>query len=125
MSILIIFTSRVRDVCYRLFLILFLTSSLGVIVLYWSWYTYYSYDNDTSLLYDDKNGVCFVLTLIFLLLLGPVCLNYRNIELNTQEGRTSAGTKRTRAQGRQRERGRARSPPPKYQEALAPQTSRS
>ena len=109
----------------RLFIILFLTSSLGVIVLYWSWYAYYSYDSD-RLVYEDQSGLCLGLTLIFLLLLGPVCLNYRNIEL-TLNPRGSEGNKRTRGQsGRQRNRDRERSPPPKYQETLAgSQTSRS
>ena len=103
---------------------MFLTSSLGVIVLYWSWYAYYNYDTD-RLVYEDQTGLCLVLTLIFLVLLGPVCLNYRNIELLSQHGRASSGTKRTRRRS-DRERERARSPPPKYQETQGgPQTSRS
>ena len=101
----------------RLFIILFLTSSLGVIVLYWTWYAYYNYDTD-RLVYEDQTGLCLLLTLVFLVLLGPVCLNYRNIELTTQQAGTRAGTKRTRGQN-YRERERARSPPPKYQESLA------
>lgn len=100
----------------RLFIILFLTSSLGVIVLYWTWYAYYNYDTD-RLVYEDQTGLCLLLTLVFLVLLGPVCLNYRNIELTTQQAGTRAGTKRTRGQN-YRERERARSPPPKYQESL-------
>ena len=108
----------------RLFIILFLTSSLGVIVLYWSWYAYYNYDSD-RLVYEDQTGLCLVITLIFLLLLGPVCLNYRNIELLSHHGRASAANKRTRGH-QHRERERPRSPPPKYQESLGgPHTARS
>ena len=103
---------------------MFLTSSLGVIVLYWSWYAYYSYDTD-RLVYEDQTGLGLGLTLIFLLLLGPVCLNYRNIELTLHHQRGSEGNKRTRGPGT-RERERGRSPPPKYQESLGlAHTSRS
>ena len=32
---------------------MFMTSSLGVLVLYWGWYSYYSHDSDT-LVHSDQ-----------------------------------------------------------------------
>ena len=100
-----------------------MTSSLGVIVLYWGWYTYYSYDSDT-LVYDDQTGTCLVITLVFLLLLLPVCLQYRSIELHLARGGGGGGhhdedreAKRHHHHRQDRQRQRDRSPPPKYHES--------
>ena len=99
-----------------------MTSSLGVIVLYWSWYTYYSYDSD-SLVYDDQTGVCLVLTGTFLLALVPVCLHYRNIELtqDTGAGEGDKTRRHLRHHRRHADQHRDRSPPPKYQETVISQ----
>ena len=98
-----------------------MTSSLGVMVVYWSWYTYYSYDSD-SLVYDDQTGVCLVLTVVFLVAVLPVCIHYRNIELEQVSRTRESADKETRRQARPHRRHhcreRDRSPPPKYQESL-------
>ena len=100
-----------------------MTSSLGVVVIYWGWYTYYSYDSDT-LVYDDQTGTGLAITMIFLLLLLPVCLQYRTIELQLAGGGTHddgdrhGDIKIQRHHLRhERHRQRDRSPPPKYHES--------
>lgn len=110
----------------RLFIIVFMTSSLGVVVLYWSWYTYYSYDTDT-LVYEDQTGTCLVITFIFLLLLLPVCLHYRSVELQLSGGDTHNVDDRDRHRvgdikrhHHRHHRHRDRSPPPKYHESFQP-----
>ena len=100
-----------------------MTSSLGVVVLYWSWYTYYSYDTDT-LVYEDQTGTCLVITFIFLLLLLPVCLHYRSVELQLSAGDAHNVDDRDRHRvgdikrhHHRHHRHRDRSPPPKYHES--------
>ena len=90
-------------------------------VVYWSWYTYYSYDSD-SLVYDDQTGVCLLLTGTFLLALLPVCLHYRNIELHQDQEADQGKTRRhLRPHRRHAGQHRDRSPPPKYQETVMSQ----
>jgi len=101
----------------RLFIIIFMTSSLGVLVMYWAWYTYYSYDSDT-LVYDDQTGVCIAISLSFLVLLLPVCLQYRSLELQSISADQGEGRESRKAEGRQERQHRDRSPPPKYQESF-------
>ena len=102
-----------------------MVSSLGVVVLYWGWYAYHSNDSDDmSYVYDDMTGLGLIVTLIFLVLLIPVCLHYRSIELQQGGGSQSVDRERQgdiktrRNQHRQdRHRNRERSPPPKYHES--------
>lgn len=109
----------------RLFIITFMVSSLGVVVLYWGWYAYHSNDSDDmSYVYDDMTGLGLIVTLIFLVLLIPVCLHYRSIELQQGGGSQSVDRERQgdiktrRNQHRHdRHRNRERSPPPKYHES--------
>ena len=108
---------------FRLFIIVFMTSSLGVVVLYWSWYTYYSYDSDT-LVYEDQTGTCLAITFIFLLLLLPVCLHYRSVELQLSGGGGPSADERdchrvgdAKRHHHRHHRHRDRSPPPKYHES--------
>ena len=114
---------RLTMTFFRLFIIVFMTSSLGVVVLYWSWYTYYSYDTDT-LVYEDQTGTCLVITFIFLLLLLPVCLHYRSVELQLSAGDAHNVDDRDRHRvgdikrhHHRHHRHRDRSPPPKYHES--------
>lgn len=105
----------------RLFIIVFMTSSLGVVVLYWGWYSYYSHDSDT-LVHSDQTGTCLVITAIFLLLLLPVCLHYRGLELHHHSAGGGHGSSDTSAKlrhhGPRGHRHRERSPPPKYHESF-------
>ena len=84
--------------------------------MYWAWYTYYSYDSDT-LVYDDQTGVCIAISLSFLVLLLPVCLQYRSLELQSISADQGEGRESRKAEGRQERQHRDRSPPPKYQES--------
>jgi len=103
----------------RLFIIVFMTSSLGVVVIYWGWYSYYTYDTDT-LVYDDQTGTGLVVTMVFLVLLLPVCLHYRSIELqqdvDTENDRQE--DVKIHRHRHERHRHRDRSPPPKYHESF-------
>ena len=103
---------------FRLFIIVFMTSSLGVVVIYWGWYSYYTYDTDT-LVYDDQTGTGLVVTMVFLVLLLPVCLHYRSIELqqdvDTENDRQE--DVKIHRHRHERHRHRDRSPPPKYHES--------
>merc|ERR1719282_919423 len=58
---------------------------------------YASHSNDSddmSYVYDDMTGLGLIVTLIFLVLLIPVCLHYRSIELQQGGGSQSVDRER-------------------------------
>jgi len=67
----------------RLSITVFITSSLAVMISYWCWYAYSSYYCEELSVYDNQaSSIGLLLTVLYLLLLLPVLLLYRSLELD-------------------------------------------
>jgi len=65
-----------------IFIIVFLASSLGVVVVYWSWYLYNKYaDTDYPVFEEQVGEVGSILTILYIILILPTMLLYRTMEM--------------------------------------------
>lgn len=98
----------------RVSITVFITSSLAVMISYWCWYGYSSYHSEDLAVYDDQaSSIGLLLTVLYLLLLLPVLLLYRSLELDQTQTLDQQPTKIERHNW-----GHTRRPPPKYHESF-------
>lgn len=66
------------------FLILFFILSLVVVICYWSWYVYINFVSHDSAVFEDQVGkIGLMLTVLYGLMMVPIMLLYRYLELQT------------------------------------------
>merc|ERR1719450_979520 len=66
------------------FLILFFILSLVVVISYWSWYVYINFVSHESTVFEDQVGkIGLILTVLYCLMMVPIMLLYRYMELHS------------------------------------------
>jgi len=98
------------------FLILFFILSLVVVIGYWTWYIYVNFVSTDPVVFEDQIGrIGLVLTLVYCLLLVPIMLLYRYMELQMTDGIMTTSSNGSGGGGGRLD---ARKFPPRYEESF-------
>ena len=96
----------------RIWIIAFITGSLAVVLTYWCWYLYIKYSGMEYPESEQTAGeVGGVLSVLYILVLLPVLLLYRSLELAHTQQLPNMGSPRNSSYIK-------RKPPPKYDEGM-------